>query len=53
MFTVHVFSISQEVPIYPPLLVANTCSLLSAIISELSASATGTEVRHGQGLFAL
>ena len=29
---------------YPQLLVANTCSLLAAIISELSASATGTEV---------
>ena len=31
---------------YPQLLVANTCSLLAAVISELSASATGTEVSY-------
>ena len=29
---------------YPSVLVANTCSLLSTIVSELAATATGLEV---------
>ena len=36
--------IRDESP-YPSVLVANTCSLLSTIVSELATTATGLEVR--------
>lgn len=35
----------QKANIFPAVLVSNTCMLLAAIISELAALATGTEVR--------
>lgn len=34
----------QDQALYPGVLVANTCSLLSTIVSELAATATGLEV---------
>ena len=34
----------NETSPYPSVLVANTCSLLSTIVSELAATATGLEV---------
>ena len=34
----------QKMTTFPPLLVSNTCMLLSAIVGELAALATGTEV---------
>lgn len=34
----------QDQASYPTVLVANTCSLLSTIVSELAATATGLEV---------
>ena len=33
----------QDAPSYPPRLVSVTCSLLAAVVSELSAAATGSE----------
>ena len=36
--------LAQDPASYPTVLVANTCSLLSTIISELAATATGLEV---------
>ena len=33
----------QEAVSYPPKLVSNTCALLAAVVSELSASATGSD----------
>ncbi|XP_062580615.1 E3 ubiquitin-protein ligase MYCBP2-like [Saccostrea cucullata] len=40
-------ALSKETSTYPSILVANTCSLLATIISELSATATGLEMDHG------
>ncbi|XP_052283534.1 E3 ubiquitin-protein ligase MYCBP2-like isoform X2 [Dreissena polymorpha] len=36
-------SLAQDQTSYPPVLVANTCALLSTIVSELAATATGLE----------
>ena len=36
----------NETSPYPGVLVANTCSLLSTIVSELAATATGLEVSY-------
>ena len=38
-------TLSKERSVYPPMLVSNTCSLLSTIVSELAATATGMEVK--------
>lgn len=37
-------TLAHETEAFPPHLVANTCSLLATIISELAASAMGLEV---------
>lgn len=48
LLTIVTLPIRQEMmgesPIYPSLLVANTCSLLATIVSELASAALGSEV---------
>ena len=38
-------SLRKEVELFSPHLVSNTCGLLASIVSELTASALGSEVR--------
>ncbi|XP_069130438.1 LOW QUALITY PROTEIN: E3 ubiquitin-protein ligase MYCBP2-like [Argopecten irradians] len=40
-------ALSSDMSLYPSVLVGNTCSLLSTIVSELSATATGLEMDLG------
>lgn len=39
-------SLRKEVELFSPHLVSNTCGLLASIVSELTASALGSEVRR-------
>lgn len=39
-------SLRKEVELFSPHLVSNTCGLLASIVSELTASALGSEVTH-------
>lgn len=39
-------SLRKEMELFSPHLVSNTCGLLASIVSELTASALGSEVRN-------
>ena len=39
-------SLRKEVEVFSPHLVSNTCGLLASIVSELTASALGSEVKN-------